>query len=819
MQAQPSGTVTLVFTDIEGSTRLLRELGQVAYREALAEHRRLVREAFSRFRGYEVDYEGDAFFYSFQSAAAAVSAVKAALTQLHAGPIRIRVGVHTGEPALDPPKYVGIDVHLAARIMSAGHGGQVVLSKAALQEAGEDCVCIDLGEHRLKDLEEPVWLFQLGSEKFPPLKTISNSNLPRPASSLVGRERELVDVTSLLMDGARLLTLSGPGGSGKTRLAIEAAAELVQEFPNGVFWVGLAALQDPELVTEKIGLTIGSKNGLAEHVAERELLLVLDNVEQVLGAAPDIAALVEGCPRLRVLVTSRERLRVRGEVEYVVPPLADHEAVELFQARAGLIDETVQELCRRLDNLPLAIELAAARATVLSPEQILERLGRRLDLLKGGRDAEARHQTLRATVEWSHELLLPDEQRLFARLSAFGGGSTLESAESVTGTDLDTLQSLVEKSLVRRGEDRFWMLETVREYAEERLEESGESDVVRKRHALHYLELVEQAEPQLQGADRLRWLDLLEDERENIRAALDWARKVDDADLELRLASALREFWNARGPIAEGVRRLQEAAQRAGSRMPERRFEALRYAALNAMRLGEHEFAQQLASEAVDLARQLGNESWEVSALIKLAHATAGSGRAEDARALMEQATFRAREVGDPETLARALLNLGALAAEDGDFGRAAELSEQSLEAGGPKLNAQVRAVALFNLGVARGKLDDSNETAHGPLREALNLAIELGDRLLAAECLENFAALDAGRDGAHSATILGAAHALLEEVGASVDEEISDEVRGLAGEKYERAYAEGRALSLEDAVACAQQDTVNAESRLVGKH
>jgi predicted ATPase len=810
MPAQPSGTVTLVFTDIEGSTRLLGELGEEAYREALAEHRRLVRDAFARFGGYEVDYEGDSFFYAFQSAAAAVSAVHESMARLAPGPIRIRVGIHTGEPALDPPKYVGIDVHTAARIMSAGHGGQVLLSKATRDDVGDDAAWSDLGEHRLKDLEEAVWLFQLGSARFPPLKTISNTNLPRPASSFVGRERELREVTSLLQDGARLLTLSGAGGSGKTRLAIEAAAELVQQFPNGVFWVGLASLRAPELVTETIARTLGSKNGLAEHIAERKLLLVLDNLEQVVEAAPDLVSLVESCPHLRLLVTSRERLRVRGEVEFFVPPLDDREAVELFRARAGLApDEPIHQVCRRLDNLPLAIELAAARAAVLSPQQILERLGRRLDLLKGGRDVESRHQTLRATVEWSFELLSSDEQELFVRLSVFTGGCTLESAEHVTGSDLDTLQSLVEQSLVRRSGDRFWMLETVREYAEERLEESGESDSLRERHAMHFLDVVEQAEPQLKGSDRVRWLDRLEEERENVRSAFDWARDMGADEVELRLATALRDFWTARGPLAEGLRRLEEALDRAGDQLPERRFEALRFAALNALNVGEYELAERLASEALDLSRELGNRSWEVSALIKLAHAAAASGQLERARSVMTQAVSLARDLADAETLARALLNLGALAAEEGHFERSAEFSEQSLEAGGPNLDPQVKAVALYNLAVARIKLGDAEGAAQGPLSEALELAVELGDKHLAAECLENVAAVEAVHDRKRAATLLGAAHVVIEEMGAKPDEEISVEVLAVSDEEQKRAYADGRALSLDDAIARALQERV----------
>jgi predicted ATPase/class 3 adenylate cyclase len=806
MSVQPSGTVTLVFTDIEGSTRLLHELGEAAYRDALGEHRRLVRESFGRLGGYEVDYEGDSFFYAFQAAAAAVAAVCDAMGRLASGPIRIRVGIHTGTPVPDPPKYVGIDVHAAARIMSAGHGGQVLLSKATCEQVAEDLACTDLGEHRLKDLVDPVWLYQLGSEQFPPLKTISNTNLPRPANALVGREQELRHVTSLLQSGARLLTLSGPGGSGKSRLALEAAAELVLNFPNGVFWVELAPLRDPAVVMDTIARTVGSRNGLADHVGERKLLLVLDNLEQVVEAAPSVASLVEACRNLRVLVTSRERLSVRGEVEYVVPPLAEREAVELFCARSGLAaDDAVGELCGRLDFLPLAIELAAARTSVLSPMQILERLAERLDLLKGGRDADARHLTLRATIGWSHELLSRDEQHLFARLSVFVGGCTLEAAETVTGADLDMLQALVEKSLVRRGRGRFWMLETVRQYAEEQLAASGESGDVRERHALYFLESAEAFEQGLlRTPDVANLLDRLEDERENVRAALAWAREFGAVEMELRLATALRDFWRVRGPITEGLHHLEEAVQRAGDHLPERRFEALRFAALQALQVGEYVRAEGLAGQARELARVLGDQRGESSALIKLGHAAHCLGRPADAWSSLEEALSIAHEVGDPETVARALLNLGDLAANEGDFARAAALSEQSLQAGGAGLNASVRAVALHNLAAVRIKLGEAGDATYGPLVDALTLSVDLGDNSLAASCLEQFAAAGVARDPLRAATLLGAAHVVIEEVGSMPDEEIADEVLTAPGEAQGPAYNAGRELSLGDAVAYA---------------
>jgi class 3 adenylate cyclase len=342
MAEQPQGTVSLLFTDIEGSTRLLQELGRERYAQALDLHRRLLREAFERHGGYEVDYEGDAFFIAFQSAEQAVDAASQAQRALAEADwpdqraIRVRIGIHTGEPGLDPPKYVGIDVHKAARIMSAGHGGQVLLSQPTCELLNGKFALRDLGEHRLKDFEELVWLYQLGEEPFPPLKTISNTNLPRPASSFIGREEEAAEIVALVRGGARLITLTGAGGSGKTRLAIEAAAEVVPDFANGVFWVGLATLRDPSLVTTTIAQTLGGKNGLSEHIAERELLLLLDNFEQVVKAARELSQLLSACPNLSLIVTSRELLRIQGEVEQPVPPLPEADSVALFCARSRL---------------------------------------------------------------------------------------------------------------------------------------------------------------------------------------------------------------------------------------------------------------------------------------------------------------------------------------------------------------------------------------------------------------------------------------------------------------------------------------------------
>lgn len=601
----PSGRVTFLFTDVEGSTKLLQGLGPEGYADALAQHRRIVRDAVAAHGGVEVDTQGDALFVAFPTADGALAAAAAARDALAGGPIRVRMGVHTGTPHVAAEGYIGPDVHRAARIAAAGHGGQVLVSAASVAIIGAEAMR-ELGEHRLKDFDEPVALYQLGDERFPPLRTISNTNLPRPASSFVGREAEVAEVSALLQHGARLVTLTGPGGSGKTRLAIEAAASLVPEFKAGVFWVGLAPLRDPALVAATIGQTIGAKDGLAEHIGERQMLLLLDNLEQVIAAATELATLVEACPNLRLLVTSRELLRVRGEIEYPVTPLADLDAVDLFCARAQTEpDDTIKRLCRRLDNLPLAIELAAARASLLTPTQILERLSQRLDLLRGGRDADPRQQTLRATIEWSFDLLNLDEQGLFARLAVFAGGSTLEAAEQIAKADLDTFQSLVDKSLVRRTGDRFWMLETIREFAAERLQTSGEALAVQQRHIAYFTELAEHWYARRYTLEST-WVPILEAETDNIRAALDVASQGSAAD-EIRLAGAIAEFWRTHGRGPEARARVEAAIRRHVALDPLR--------ARGLMYLGGFDDDLSSLREALELWRANGDAVGEADAL------------------------------------------------------------------------------------------------------------------------------------------------------------------------------------------------------------
>ena len=675
MAVQPSGTVTLVFTDIEGSTALLDELGAEAFKEVLADHRRAMREAFGAYSGYEVDDAGDGLFYAFASASAAVTAVAQAMTSLADGPVRIRVGVHTGEPVLDPPKYVGVDVHKAARIMSAAHGGQVLLSGATRELVAEDV--LDLGRHRLKDFAEPVSLFQLGSDRFPPLRTISNTNLPVPLSSFVGREQEVTQVVSLVREeAARLVTLAGPGGTGKTRLALEAAGELVSEFGAGVFWIGLSPVRDPALVVDTIAQTLGATQELASDIGEKQLLLVLDNLEQVVESAVELAALLRVCPKLRLLVTSRELLRVDGEVVYPVPALAEPEAVELFCARARIEpDDAVAELCGRLDNLPLALELAAARVSVLTPGQILERISQRLDLFRAGRDADPRQQTLRATIAWSYELLSPDEQRLFARMAVFRGGCTLEAAEQVVDANLDALQSLVDKNLLRHTEERFWMLETIREYAHELLEESSESDAVRARHEDHYLALGELAYTE-RFERGLTWAGRLDEEHDNLRAALDHLQHRDPLR-HLQLAGALGWYWMARAHFAEGARRLEHALASNAEDGP-LTARALTYlGAIDATR-GQFAAALSQLEQAIALWHTKGDETEFAAARDEMGWALYARG-GEESRALelFEQNLELASRLGHEPLVSRSLGGVCQMLVVTGQFERAEPVARE----------------------------------------------------------------------------------------------------------------------------------------------
>jgi predicted ATPase/class 3 adenylate cyclase len=659
MAGPPSGTVTLLFSDIEGSTRLLQRSGD-AYAGLLAEHRRVLREAFEQYGGYVLDSEGDAFFVAFSSANDAASAAAEAQRALagHKWPgeheIRVRMGLHTGEPRPVEGRYVGLDVHHAARVMAAGHGGQVLVSESTRPLLDERIRIRDLGSHRLKDLSGTQRLFQLDVEglptEFPPLKTLDNrvTNLPTPPNAFIGRTRELADTYVLLQrDDVRLLTLIGTGGTGKTRLALQLAADVVDQFKHGVFFVSLAPVRDWELVVPTIARTLGLREQpgetvletLTEYVRERELLLVLDNLEQVLAAAPALAGLLSSSPGLRLLVTSRTPLRLRGERAYRVPQLdvpdlrrpavaaevANCESVRLFVERAqaaaadfAVSDENVEavaEICVRLDGLPLAIELAAPRVRTLPPPALLRRLDQRLALLTGGaQDLDERQRTLRGTIEWSYDLLLAKEKRLFAQLGVFVGGCRLEAAEAVCDHDgsfgselLDGLDSLVQKSLLRQradsdGEPRFWMLETIREFAVELLDASGEVGDACARHAAWTAEAVERLDVESRTGDHPAFLAWVDDEYANVREAIAWARKTRDAESLLRLATALWGFWSMRGYVAEGRRVLEDALE-LGGRRPARAL-----LGLCTLRVMSGESRLEDAEEALRAAEEVGDD-------------------------------------------------------------------------------------------------------------------------------------------------------------------------------------------------------------------
>jgi predicted ATPase/class 3 adenylate cyclase len=684
----PAGTVTFLFSDVEGSTKLLHELGAEAYAEKLAEHRSVVRKACTARDGVEVDTQGDAFFIVFPTAPQAAEAAQAITDELASGLIALRIGLHTGTPLLTEEGYVGEDVHIAARVAASAHGGQVVLSQAIRALIEARCALVDLGEHRLKDIPEPVAIYQLGDGQFPPLKTISNTNLPRPASSFVGRERELQDVLARIGDGARLVTLTGPGGSGKTRLALEAAATLVPEYKAGVFWVGLAALRDPALVTETIAQTLGAKDGLAEFIGEREMLLLVDNFEQVIDAASELSSLLQGCPNLTLIVTSRELVRVQGEVEYSVPPLAAAEAVSLFCQRAQTEpSEEISELCRRLDSLPLAVELAAARTKLLSPAEILDRLSLRLDLFRGGRDADARQQTLRATIAWSYDLLSEEEQQLFRRLSVFSGGCTLEAAEEICNADLDTLESLLDKSLLRRTGQRFWMLETIREFAAGGLERSPERAAVRDLHMRWYAAELSQRELAVRDHD-VDAVAFVETELDNARVALTHALGHEEATVAVHLIWGTYVTWLLTGRAVEGAH-FAEAVLAADLPVAGVDRVCLLGATGELLRMtGDFERARQLKEAALAVARPLIGETLPggrtidamlVSFQCDLADLALTRGEIAAADELSTTALAAARRGTDARALSRALGSAMWTAFEAGDTEQSMTLASECL--------------------------------------------------------------------------------------------------------------------------------------------
>jgi predicted ATPase/class 3 adenylate cyclase len=751
----PAGTVTFLFTDIEGSTRLVDELGAERYGAELELHRERIRRAIAAHGGCEFGTEGDAVFIAFARASDALTAASEVQSALAGGPIRVRIGVHTGEPLVVSGDYVGLDIHKAARICAAAHGGQILVSEAARDLTGMGLR--DLGQHRLKDLTAPERLFQLGAGDFPPLRSLRTSNLPVQPGPLFGRRKEMVELLALTRR-RRLVTLTGPGGSGKTRLALELTAEVADDYRDGAWWVPLAAVTDPGLVLPAIAQTLGARDGLREHLAGKRMLLLLDNLEQVVDAVPQIADLLSCLPDLCVIATSRERLAVSFEQEYPVPPLDETAAEELFVTRARELDpgfksdQAVSELCSRLDRLPLALELASSRVKLMTTEQILSRIGRRLDLLTAGkRDAPVRQATMRAAIEWSVELLAEPEQALFRRLGVFAGSFELEAAEAVCGTGLDGLQSLTEKSLLRRDpHGRFFLLELTREYALEQLNSDAEGAVLRRRHADWYLGLAKLAEDRLRSADQGLWLSRLRAETDNFRVVLAWLLE-EDLPRGVELAVTLREPWEMHGHLEELVEWFERALATPGATDARTRAVGLGAYGDALLLLEQHDRAREPLEESLVLFRGAGDRLGEASVLNRLDMVAWAQGDILQAIELAEASLAIYREKDDRRGIARALVHMGVDLFEIGDTERGTRALDEARSIYSELDDRSAAAGFLHTLGdLALDRRDPQGAANH--YREAGEIALELDDERTEMYCVAGLACVAALRADAHTA-------------------------------------------------------------------
>src|SRR5215211_1856314 len=761
MAVPHTGKITFLFTDVEGSTSLW-ERKPKAMSEALSRHDEILRTVIEAHNGHVFKTVGDAFHATFSAAPDALeAALEAQRVLLHetwdlTGPLRVRMALHTGVAEERDEDYFGPTLNRVARLLSAGHGGQILLSLATTELVRDglpdDSGLRDLGERRLKDLSSPERVFQITApglrSEFPPLKTldIRRNNLPAQPTPLVGRERELEEVLALLRRSyVRLLTFTGPGGTGKTRLGLQAAAELTDEFEDGVFFVALSAVADPTLVAPAITRTLGlTESGsqtaeelLEDYLHDRQVLLVLDNFEQVLESASLLDALLSAAPGLKVLATSRTALRLYGEHEFPVPPLSlpdtgslppiegltRFEAVRLFVDRArairpdfSLTEENasaVIEICSRLDGLPLAIELAAARIKLLPPQAMLSRLGNRLKLLTGGaRNLPERQRTLRNAIAWSYEMLDEEEKALFAKLAVFSGGSTLEGIEKVCDPRgdlsmgvLEGASSLLDKSLLRQEEElgaepRLMMLETIREFALEKFEESSDAEAIERAHAEYYLALSEQAEPRLWGPEDAAWLGRLEEEHDNMRAALSRALEFEAAELALRLGGALRWFWNMAGYYGEGRRWLEAALDKDGWESAQARAKVLEGVGWLANQQGDLDRAEATAEEGLKLSAEAGLGGVIAADFQNvLGDAARHRGDYERAAELLEGSLALHRDAKASVGIAWSLGNLANVASDRGNYERAKDLYEEGLALSRDLGGAELLGAYLIGLG------------------------------------------------------------------------------------------------------------------------
>jgi predicted ATPase/class 3 adenylate cyclase len=883
----PTGTVTFLFTDIEGSTKRWEEQPQ-AMQRALRRHDTILRAAIEQSGGYVFKTMGDAFCASFsvptdafQASLAAQQAISAEVWAEEIGELRVRMALHTGVAELQEGDYFGQPLNRVARLLSAGHGGQTLLS-AATQELVRDSLpsgveLKDMGEHRLKDLTRPEHIFQLRGagllSEFPPLKTLDNrpNNLPAQLTPFIGREKEVKAACELLgRPEVRLVTFTGTGGTGKTRLAAQVAAELLDDFTHGIFFVELAALNDHSLVASSIAHAIGVleatgrpiMESLKDYLRDKHLMIVLDNFEQVAQAAPVVDSLLKASPRVKVLVTSRLPLSLYGQREFPVsslelPPVraqhaaplpveqvTQYEAVRLFIERAQDVKPDFQvnnenapavaEICHRLDGLPLAIELAAARVRLFSPGALLSRLQSRLKMLTGGSlNLPARQQTLRNAIGWSYDLLGDGEKQLFRRMAVFQGGRTLEALEAICNSDgqlqidvFDGAQSLVEKNLLQHregydGEPRFWMLETIHEFAREKLEESGEGDEMRQAHALFFLKLSEEAARNLTGVKQAEWLNHLEDEHDNLRAALDWCVKSSgDPELGLKFGSALWRFWARRGYYTEGEQWLERALGAGADAAIVLRAKAL-YASGVMMRYqGNYPKSLSFYQEALDLFREVGDKQGMAWALNDMGIV---AWRQKDADAMVkfhEEALAIKREIGDERDIATSTANLAEGLRWQGDIERAGVLLEECMEIGRRVGDKYMLAVLCNNLGYVRHNQKDY-KSARELFIESLGMNLELKDRLHIAGCMAGLAGIAAwgDADGARrAARLFGAIEPILAAISAVLDgsDRLDYERNVAAGRErldqveWDKAWQEGRGMTMEQAVQYALEEAGN---------
>jgi predicted ATPase/class 3 adenylate cyclase len=871
MRELPTGTVTMLFSDIEGSTALLGRLGE-RYGEALFAQRALMRAAISACRGVEVGTEGDSFFVVFESADDALRCCLSAQRALagHDWPggvaVRVRMGLHSGEPAVQEDDYVGMDVHRAARIAAAAHGGQTVLSEATRQLAasqlGADLSVRDLGWHRLKDIEAPERIYQLVApglpEQFPPLKSLgAQTRLPVPMTPLVGRERDLEDVrTALTRPGMRLVTLTGTGGVGKTRLALAAAASLGQAFQHGVFFVALAAVRDAGVMWKVVadGLDVvgdgSAADAVTRYLRDRDALLVLDNLEQLDGAAAVVAELLAAAPGLRVLATSRRLLHLPGEQELPVPPLelpreagvegvAACGAARLFVQQAAMarpgfaVTEgnaaDIAAICQHLDGLPLAIELAAARSRLLAPRALLARLGRSLDLAAADIGQPSRQQTLRNTIAWSYDLLTPGLAEVFRRAGVFAGGCDLDALAAIAvaapGAGADPLQlagALLDVSLITvtdgaDGEPRVGMLETIREFALEQLEQAGDLDDAQRRHAEYYARVAEQADEELRGSGpaHLAALDRLEAEHDNLRAALAWSLQTPAADREraaagLRLVQALAHFWYRRGYLIEGRRWLERAIELTAGDGGAPVAQLAHWLGVLLQQQDEAQAALPFMERSLAIWRDLGDRDQQARELNSLGITHRFLGDLDTSRSLLEESAAISRETGSDFRLAAALTNLGQAESEAGNFDRATQVLQEALALDrkqGDMLGVALDQQSLAGVHLRAGRPAEARHLLSG----MADYVARCGDPELLATTLEMSAANAAQLGEAlRAARLMGAAEAIRQKTGIPVKQSDAVEFERflaparatLAAGQWDAALAAGRTLTQQQAAA-----------------